>query len=427
MEREELRQPLPDLSGVVDPRRLLHERGRPDIADGLEQTLGRADLLLPAPRDVDVAQQAPAQELAEEREPAVLAVACLDVGHEPRDDPVPRLHLADLLVDLPLVTLFPDQGLALADRDTADARAADASPDLAEVERALGVRRDGAGHLLQVEVLMQLEPLAGQDEERRLPDVQDRVPDPLEEFRDEEIRDDERRILMRLSEASKRFLQGVAVLAIELELAAAGVLGLVGVRVGEGGDDLVERGERDARRAGQIERDRTGLEARDVDGLLGDVHGVVAELLEVQRHAEDAAQLTRVQTVGLLARDALEALHLDETEQVVDLVVLLRHLLGEPRVPLEEGRHAPDELRLDEPRHHGEVLPQVFTQDTSHGSLSDPGSGRWAERETATRDPGAAARPPRAARTSSSPSSASSRSRARCAPCAPSVPPSARA
>ena len=51
VEREELRQPLPDLSGVVDPRRLLHERGRPDIADGLEQTPGHADLLLPAARD----------------------------------------------------------------------------------------------------------------------------------------------------------------------------------------------------------------------------------------------------------------------------------------------------------------------------------------------------------------------------------------
>jgi len=120
---------------------------------------------------------------------------------------------------------------------------------------------------------MQLEPLAGQDEERRLPDVQDRVADPLEELRDEEIRDDERRILMRLGEASKRFLQGVAILAIELELAAAGVLRLVGARVGEGGDDLVERGERDPGRAGQVERDRTGFQARDVNRLLGDGSG----------------------------------------------------------------------------------------------------------------------------------------------------------
>jgi len=44
-------------------------------------------------------------------------------------------------------------------------------------------------------------------------------------------------------------------------------------------------------RAGQIERDRTGFQARDVNRLLGDVDGVIAELLEVQRHAEDAAEL----------------------------------------------------------------------------------------------------------------------------------------
>ncbi len=60
---------------------------------------------------------------------------------------------------------------------------------------------------------------------------------------------------------------------------------------GEGGDDLVERGERDPGRAGQVERDRTGFQARDVNRLLGDVDGVVAELLEVQGHAEDAAEL----------------------------------------------------------------------------------------------------------------------------------------
>src|SRR5262249_3950176 len=60
--------------------------------------------------------------------------------------------------------------------------------------------------------------------------------------------------------------------------------------------------------------------------------------------------------------------HLDQAEQVVDLVVLLRNLLGEARVALEEGRHAADELRLDEPRHHGEVLAQAFAQDASHGS-----------------------------------------------------------
>src|SRR5262250_4034131 len=33
-----------------------------------------------------------------------------------------------------------------------------------------------------MQVLVQLEPLAGQDEQRRLADVQDRVADPLEDF-----------------------------------------------------------------------------------------------------------------------------------------------------------------------------------------------------------------------------------------------------
>ena len=104
--------------------------------------------------------------------------------------------------------------------------------------------------------------------------------------------------------------------------------------------------------------------------LLGDVDRVVAELLEIQRHPENAAQLSRAHAFGRLAGDALEALDLDEAEQVVDLVVLLRDLLGKTRIALEEGRHAADELRLDEPRHHGEVLAQVFAQDASHGSRS---------------------------------------------------------
>src|SRR5262249_57571952 len=81
---------------------------------GLEQTLGHADLLVPAACDVDVPQQAAAQELAEEGEPAVLAMARLHVGHQAGDDPVPRLHLPDLLVDLPLVAFLPDERLPLA-------------------------------------------------------------------------------------------------------------------------------------------------------------------------------------------------------------------------------------------------------------------------------------------------------------------------
>src|SRR5262249_22970291 len=47
----------------------------------------------------------------------------------------------------------------------------------------------------------------------------------------------------------------------------------------------------------------------------------------------------------------------------------------------EERGHAPDELRLDQPSHHSEILTEVLVQNASHGSLSDPGSGRGRSRE----------------------------------------------
>src|SRR5437870_7794835 len=47
---------------------------------------------------------------------------------------------------------------------------------------------------------------------------------------------------------------------------------------------------------------------------------------------------------------------LDKTEQVVDLVVLLRDLTRESRIALEKGRHAPDELRLDRSEEHTSEL-----------------------------------------------------------------------
>jgi hypothetical protein len=55
---------------------------------------------------------------------------------------------------------------------------------------------------------------------------------------------------MRLGESPERLLQRVTILLVELELATTGVLGLLGAGVGERRDDLVERGQRHARRAG---------------------------------------------------------------------------------------------------------------------------------------------------------------------------------
>jgi hypothetical protein len=58
-----------------------------------------------------------------------------------------------------------------------------------------------------------------------------------------------------------------------------------------------------------------------VHGLLGDIDGVVAELLEIQGDPEDAPQAEAPRAVRRLAGHELEAPLLQECEPVVDLVV----------------------------------------------------------------------------------------------------------
>src|SRR2546427_571050 len=178
--------------------------------------------------------------------------------------------------------LLPEVVIARTGGDAGAPGAPEPAPDLAEVQGALGARNDGAGHVLEVEVLMELEPLAGQDEERRLADVQDGVADPLKELRDEEIRDDERRVLIRAREPPEGLEERLAILAVQRGLALARVLRLFDARVGERRDDFVQRGKGHARRSGQVERDRARRQSRRVHRLLGDVHGVVTELFKVQ-------------------------------------------------------------------------------------------------------------------------------------------------
>lgn len=93
-----------------------------------------------------------------------------------------------------------------------------------------------------------------------------------------------------------------------------------------------------------------------------------------------------------------------------------RRLLGGTDVFLEEGGRGADELRLDQTRHRGEILAQVFAQEARH-------------RPRAIREPGGATRAtdgrrsPRAARSSWAPTGASNRARSRSGPCVPSAPP----
>ena len=115
MERKELRQAVADLPRVAHGRWLLDRSREPDVAHGLEQPSGHPHLVVPRRRQVDVVEQAAVEELPEEREPPLLPVARYDLRHEAGHDAVPRFHLSDLRVDLPLGALLPDHRFALAD------------------------------------------------------------------------------------------------------------------------------------------------------------------------------------------------------------------------------------------------------------------------------------------------------------------------
>src|SRR5919106_2655922 len=125
-----------------------------------------------------------------------------------------------------MVAFLPDEPPALADLDPSDPGATDAAPDLVDVDgRLLPRRRRHWPHqLLEVQVLVQLEPLAGQDEQRRLADVQDRVADSLQELGHEQVRDEEGGILVGLPQAAEGLGQRLAILAVQVGLAPAGGL-----------------------------------------------------------------------------------------------------------------------------------------------------------------------------------------------------------
>src|SRR5215467_5688165 len=132
-----------------------------------------------------------------------------------------------------------------------------------------------------MQVLVKLQAFTGEDEQRGLTDVEDRITDPLQEFCDEEMRDDEARILSRPHEAAKALRERLPVLPVELGLAATRVLGLLRGRVGEGGDHLVQRGQRAPRWPGQREGAEEAFERRHVQGLQSDIEGVATELTEI--------------------------------------------------------------------------------------------------------------------------------------------------
>src|SRR5262249_42796605 len=142
--------------------------------------------------------------------------------------------------------------------------AADPTPDRPQIHGL--TRRRRLHHLFQMQILVKLEPLTGQHEQRALADVQDGIADSLEELRHEQMGDEVGRILTRFAETTQRLRKGSAVVAIELGLVPARLLDLLDARLREGTDDVVEGGEGDTGRAGEVKGGRRSLEAGDVHG-----------------------------------------------------------------------------------------------------------------------------------------------------------------
>src|SRR5262249_20712309 len=147
-----------------------------------------------------------------------------------------------LLFDLLLRPFLPEKGLLVPNPHAHDAGAADAAPDRTKLHPARG--GGSAYQLFQLQVLVKLQTLPGQQKNGALGDVQDGITDPLEALGNEEVGDDVRRIVTGLGPTLKRLSEGIAIVPVELGLAPGGRFGLLHARLGKSVDDLAKGGER---------------------------------------------------------------------------------------------------------------------------------------------------------------------------------------
>src|SRR5262249_3437119 len=232
-------QALADLADVVDGRPLARGGRGPHVANGLEKPSRHADLVLPWRAEIDVTEQGSLHVAAEEGLPAIAVETSLHVRHEPGHEPIPLLHGPDFLLDLGLGAFLPEERRLLPDRDPAHQGPADAAPERLDLHLVSRGRHTVADELLEMQILVELQALAGEDEQRGFANVENGVADPFQELGDEEMGDDEAGILSRSREASEGLRESLAVLPIELGLAPTRMLGLLCGRVGESRDDLL--------------------------------------------------------------------------------------------------------------------------------------------------------------------------------------------
>ena len=110
----------------------------------------------------------------------------------------------------------------------------------------------------------------------------------------------------------------------------------------------------------QIVHRAQGRRLVQVDGALGDVHGQVADALEVDDDLEGGGDEAQVAGGGLAQReDAAAALVHLQLEQV-DLAIGTDHFLGELGVALGERAHALRDLGFDLPAQGEQLGAQLF-------------------------------------------------------------------
>ncbi len=241
---EQLGQAIGDLPHVVHPGRLGARGGRPDVPDRLEEAPRRAHLVVPGPRQVHVAEErrrrGTGRGTTRARPPGTGRASG---GTSPG---ARRFHSSIARTSSSILRSAPSFQIT-APWSPIESRAMREPlmpPQICRKSRpvsAVSANGPTSSSRCRYWCSLSRSPVRMKSVVSR--DVQDGVADPLEELGDEEVRDHVGRVVTAAGEQPERLLERLAVLAVQLDLAAAGVLGLLGAGVREGRDHLVERGQ----------------------------------------------------------------------------------------------------------------------------------------------------------------------------------------
>ena len=205
---------------------------------------------------------------------------------------------------------------------------------------------------------MNLDALADDDEEQGLPDVQEAVADALHVADDEERGD----VVLHVAadaQVDHDLVEVLLVHAVQFVLHAADGQGPGQVGLVQDGEDIAH-GLVDFQEAVLVVEILQEPGAGQVAHLLGDVHAVVADALEVDGDDVHGAQVLHLLRGELGLVQGREALVLDDVLQVVDVVVLAEDLVVGRRRGGEQELEGRLDLVLDLQDQEAEILIQPF-------------------------------------------------------------------